>query len=415
MAKIFISYRREDSSEFAGRLYEYLRNHFHEEQVYMDVLNTPKGSDFRKVIEDNLISCAVLVAVIGKKWLTVEDRDGQRRLDGEDDYVRLEIATVLERGIRVIPLLLDGAELPSPDELPGNLRGLVYRQAQEVKEEDFNDSVGQLCEELEANIGSAELIESKIANRSYDLKLFDILPSFLIVILKKLGIDRRFFTTLKTLCLSPSQIRYLHLPYFSRPLEFLSTCVILEVGIGLLVRAFLVGDIQRLSIVDLFKGYVELLVPILIWLPINVLLPNPYFFRTPVSIGFTTRLRYYCYVAGWVEIINTAVFLTKYLVSWQVHSLSLLGEAGYWVLTVLTIIFKWVFPVVPYLEGFRVTIAIFYLKWPKSPGEPIAETGPHSATPIDSRKPMLAYVLLIMFSLWLVFTWLMVHFGFPTK
>jgi hypothetical protein len=373
----------------------------------MDVLNTPKGSDFRKVIEDNLISCAVLIAVIGKKWLSVEDRHGKRRLDRQDDYVRLEIATVLKRGIRVIPLLLDGAELPSPDDLPGNLRGLVYRQAQEVNEEDFNENVGQLCRELEANIGSAELIESQIAKRSYDLRLFDVLPSFFTVSLEKLGIGRRFVTTLKTLCLSPSQIRYLHLGYFSRPLEFLSACVILEVGVTLLVRAFVSEDIQSLSIANLFKGYIELLLPILLWLPINVLLPNPYFFRTPVSISFKTRLRYYCYVAGWIQIIITIGVLIEFLlvmVVLQGYRL-FLGEAWYWLKIIL-----------PQLEGFRVTLAIFYLKWPKSLERPTqAWEGPESRKPFDSRKPIFLYILLIMFFVFLVFTWYMVTFGVAAR
>src|SRR5947209_6983867 len=106
MPKIFISYRREDSTLFTGRIHDRLAPHFGRDCVFMDMDAIPFGVDFRKHLTDAVAGCDVLLAIIGDKWLTVS-QNGQRRLDDPRDFVRIEIETALMRGIPVIPVLLD--------------------------------------------------------------------------------------------------------------------------------------------------------------------------------------------------------------------------------------------------------------------------------------------------------------------
>src|SRR5687768_11964174 len=90
--RVFISYRRQESSDIAGRLYDHLAAHFGEDQVFMDVDAIPPGVDFAEVIGEAVTTCEVLLAVIGPRWLDATDQHGRRRLDDPDDIVRLELA-----------------------------------------------------------------------------------------------------------------------------------------------------------------------------------------------------------------------------------------------------------------------------------------------------------------------------------
>ena len=127
MPSIFLSYRRSDSSDITGRIYDRLSGHFGPEILFRDVQSIPLGIDFRTHIEKELSGCRVLVAVIGPTWLTVKDAKGNRRLHQPGDWVRLEIATALERDIPVIPLLVRDAALPKVGDLPECLQPLAYR------------------------------------------------------------------------------------------------------------------------------------------------------------------------------------------------------------------------------------------------------------------------------------------------
>jgi hypothetical protein len=95
--QIFISYLREDSAASAGRVYDRLSGRFPSNRIFLDVGNIAPGVDFVKAIEKSVGSCAILISLIGKRWLTATDEDGKRRLDNSDDVVRLEIATALKR------------------------------------------------------------------------------------------------------------------------------------------------------------------------------------------------------------------------------------------------------------------------------------------------------------------------------
>ncbi|MEP6495279.1 MAG: ankyrin repeat domain-containing protein [bacterium] len=141
---VFISYRRDDSVGHAGRLYDRLAQQLGAERVFRDLDGIPAGQDFVAAIKGAIEKCDVLLAVIGPRWLTAVNADGQRRLADEHDLVRIEIATGLKRGIRVIPVLLQGTTMPRGTELPPDLSDLSNRNAVEVRDARFDDDVEAL-------------------------------------------------------------------------------------------------------------------------------------------------------------------------------------------------------------------------------------------------------------------------------
>ncbi len=138
--RIFISYRRGDSDYAAGFLYYLLGEQLGPERVFRDVDSIQFGNDFAEEITDMVGSCTALLAVIGRGWLRAAHEDGRRRLDHPGDWVRLEIATGLLRGIRVIPVLVDDARMPRPEDLPAILAGLAHRQAFKLSADRFDIS-----------------------------------------------------------------------------------------------------------------------------------------------------------------------------------------------------------------------------------------------------------------------------------
>ncbi len=154
MPDIFISYRREDSSGYAGRLYDQISSNFGREHVFMDVADLEPGSDFVDTIEKKVSSCDALVALIGKNWLTIKDEQGQVRLKKPGDFVSVEIATALKRNVEVIPVLVGGARMPLQRELPEQLELLSRRQALELSDVHFTRDVGDLIEALKRPAGS---------------------------------------------------------------------------------------------------------------------------------------------------------------------------------------------------------------------------------------------------------------------
>ncbi len=124
---ISLSYRREDSVAIAGRLYDRLQSSFGKKNVFMDFDSIPGGADFREHISRTIEESDVVIALIGPNWLG--QGDGARRIDDPADFVRLEVGLALERGIPVIPVLINQTEMPKPDLLPENLQALPYRNA----------------------------------------------------------------------------------------------------------------------------------------------------------------------------------------------------------------------------------------------------------------------------------------------
>ena len=153
---IFISYRRDDSAGFAGRLYDRLAERFGADRVFMDIDAIAPGHEFATDIEKALTDCTACVVLIGRNWLTITDDDGRRRLDDPTDFVRLEVATAIRRGITVFPVLVDKAKPPSSAALPDELRPLAGRQAIELTNERWNYDVGRLLLALEEEVGPTE-------------------------------------------------------------------------------------------------------------------------------------------------------------------------------------------------------------------------------------------------------------------
>jgi hypothetical protein len=145
---IFISYRRDDSEGEAGRLFDDLVRAYGDDSVFMDVSGIEPGLDFRKAIDANVASCGVLLAMIGPTWATVKDSAGNLRLNNADDFVRLEIASALKRGVAVIPVLVHGAKMPPLDALPDDLKDLRYRNSVEVTHARWNSDVALLTTAL---------------------------------------------------------------------------------------------------------------------------------------------------------------------------------------------------------------------------------------------------------------------------
>jgi hypothetical protein len=149
---VFINYRRDESAGYAGRIADSFEEYFGEGKVFRDIDSLEPGLDFSEAIERTLESSEVLVAVIGKNWLTATDAAGQRRLENPDDFVRVEIATALKRNMRVIPVLVQGASMPGTDELPEDLAPLTRRNAFELHDTSWRDDIRRLITVIERAI-----------------------------------------------------------------------------------------------------------------------------------------------------------------------------------------------------------------------------------------------------------------------
>jgi glycerophosphoryl diester phosphodiesterase len=137
--RVFISYRRQETAWPARQLYDLLVAELGANRVFKDVDNIEPGDDFVERIQWAVGSCQVLLALIGPQWLTVTDASGGRRLDDATDFVRLEVETALNRDdVRVIPILVDNAKMPTPQELPKGLAALTRRQAVEINPVNFD-------------------------------------------------------------------------------------------------------------------------------------------------------------------------------------------------------------------------------------------------------------------------------------
>jgi TIR domain len=135
--KVFVNYRRGEDSGTAGRLYDRLEQVLGRDNLFMDVNTITAGSDFVATLEGWVMKCDVLLALIGKGWADLRGEDGERRLDDPKDFVRIEIASALTIGKRVIPVLVNGAEMPAGDSLPEPLKSLARCNAVRLSHESF--------------------------------------------------------------------------------------------------------------------------------------------------------------------------------------------------------------------------------------------------------------------------------------
>jgi hypothetical protein len=155
MRGVFISYRREDVEGHAGRLFQDLTAQFGKDAVFMDVAAIEPGRDFRRIIDQQVASCGVLLAMIGKGWLDAKNEKGLRRLDEPTDFVRLETASALKRDIPVVPVLVHGGKMPRAEDLPDDLKDLAYRNGVELTHARWDSDVQLLVKALRPYVGRA--------------------------------------------------------------------------------------------------------------------------------------------------------------------------------------------------------------------------------------------------------------------
>jgi hypothetical protein len=151
--KVFISYRREDSAGHAGRLHDSLQSHFGADNVFMDLSDIDSGTNFVDVIRSAIESSDVVLAIIGKQWLTCSSA-GKRRLDLPTDFVRTEIGMALEHGVPVIPVLVQGAGMPLAPSLPEPIKLLAAHDAHDLSDERWSYDVGRLIDATEKLAGT---------------------------------------------------------------------------------------------------------------------------------------------------------------------------------------------------------------------------------------------------------------------
>jgi TIR domain len=150
---IFLSYRRDDSAGHVGRLYDALSARFGSQRIFVDIDHISPGQDFVQVVDDAVGRCAVLLVVMGKRWAGT-GRVGKRRLDDPGDFVRLEVVGGLKRtGLRMIPVLVGGAKMLGPAELPEDMRELSRRNAFELSDTRWKEDVARLTTELDRVMG----------------------------------------------------------------------------------------------------------------------------------------------------------------------------------------------------------------------------------------------------------------------
>ena len=158
-AKVFLSYRREDSAGYAGRVQDRLAQEFGRDLLFMDVDTIPLGVNFATVLHNEVAKCEVLLAVIGAHWLDARDDAGNRRLDDPNDFVRIEIGAALQRNIPVIPILLDGAKVPKANQLPKDLEELSLRNGLDVRHASFHNDIDKLVQSLKGQLADTEIRE----------------------------------------------------------------------------------------------------------------------------------------------------------------------------------------------------------------------------------------------------------------
>lgn len=169
---VFLSYRRVDSGPWTGRLYDALANVFTRSRVFMDVdgQHIEVADRWADVIDEKLAECRVLVAVIGPQWLTCT-RDGRPCIEHEEDWVRREIASALQRNISVVPALVGGAKLPAAARLPADIAGLATHQTAKLDDDRWEGGVREIVEAVRRGLGAAAAPQFPIEEAAIALTL----------------------------------------------------------------------------------------------------------------------------------------------------------------------------------------------------------------------------------------------------
>lgn len=167
MLGIFISYRREDSKGFAGRLTDDLEQVFGKENVFRDIHTLDPGKNFKTEIERAIKASGVVLVLIGPQWTSIVDKSDRRRLDDEEDPVRHEIRmAITSTSVKVIPVLIDYARMPAPQELPSDIRSLAELHALEITDQHWKTDVNRLVKIIEREPGVMSLSDRSTAQKN---------------------------------------------------------------------------------------------------------------------------------------------------------------------------------------------------------------------------------------------------------
>jgi len=162
--RIFINYRRDDSRADSGRLYDRLSAHF-PGKVFRDVASLEPGVEWHDAIARVIGQSDACIVVIGRDWLNITNANGERRLNDPRDTVRQEIVAALERKMRIFPVLVGGAKMPTEEELPPDLHSLCRRNALEITEQDWDEDLRKLISAMETALGVTQQ-RQEVANQA---------------------------------------------------------------------------------------------------------------------------------------------------------------------------------------------------------------------------------------------------------
>jgi TIR domain len=166
---IFLNYRRADTAGHAGRLTDLLDARFGRGTVFRDVESIDGGTDFVHAIQRAVGSARLMLVLIGNTWTTETAPDGTRRLDDPEDFVRLEIATALRQGLPVLPVLVEGAQMPAERDLPPDLKPLARVQAVELTEGRWQYDTAHLVETI-ARLAPTEAMRRRVRRISLGIR-----------------------------------------------------------------------------------------------------------------------------------------------------------------------------------------------------------------------------------------------------
>jgi TIR domain len=162
-ARIFISYRRSDTQMAAGRLYDALVARYGSGSVFRDKEAIRPGYDWLEEIQNVLAGNVVVLALLGPSWADARDAEGRRRLDDPHDSNRLELEIALQKKIPLIPVLVEGANIP--EELPTSLKALTRRHAVRLRDDDWEGDFVRLADALES-LGITAPVDERIPRLS---------------------------------------------------------------------------------------------------------------------------------------------------------------------------------------------------------------------------------------------------------
>jgi uncharacterized protein len=156
MSGIAISYRRDDTEGSAGRLFDRLVARYGEDFIFVDLSSIEPAADWLRTIDETISSSSIVIALIGPRYLSITDNLGRRRLDDERDYVRREIRTAIEHSVRLLPVLVQGANMVASESLPSEIRALSDIQPAHLDSRYYDQDISRLFRTIDEILGFGE-------------------------------------------------------------------------------------------------------------------------------------------------------------------------------------------------------------------------------------------------------------------